>query len=225
VSLRYGVLCRFTAFVAVDTRVVTDGTGQHRVTQPVELPAGWELAGPGLGAGGQWVAASAAGSMAAPMTPRSARPMRAGSARGRASRKAFTATAMSASPGAQTEFSDAGETSRLVQARRQAADEVAALRAAQGAADTERAALLADLATRIEAMLAALGADPAAAGQGGRTRLTGLADLARALHACDGPGTPDRALIEGLWEKAILMLTRFAGDAAPTAARAFWKRS
>ncbi len=42
ISLRYGVLCRFTAFVAVDSRVVTDGTGPHRVTQPVELPAGWD---------------------------------------------------------------------------------------------------------------------------------------------------------------------------------------
>jgi Ca-activated chloride channel family protein len=48
VSLRYGVLCRFTAFVAVDSRVVTDGGVPHRVTQPVELPAGWDPAGLGL---------------------------------------------------------------------------------------------------------------------------------------------------------------------------------
>src|SRR5580692_11215573 len=47
VSLRFGVLCRFTAFVAVDSRVVTDGTGPHRVTQPVELPSGWQPTGPG----------------------------------------------------------------------------------------------------------------------------------------------------------------------------------
>jgi Ca-activated chloride channel homolog len=40
-SLRHGVLCRFTAFVAVDSRVVTDGSGPHRVAQPVELPSGW----------------------------------------------------------------------------------------------------------------------------------------------------------------------------------------
>ncbi|GAB1691695.1 VIT domain-containing protein [Krasilnikovia sp. M28-CT-15] len=40
-SLRFGVLCRFTAYVAVDARVVTaDGT-PRRVTQPVELPSGW----------------------------------------------------------------------------------------------------------------------------------------------------------------------------------------
>ncbi len=42
VSLRFGVLCRFTAFLAVDSRVVTEGGKPHRVTQPVELPAGWE---------------------------------------------------------------------------------------------------------------------------------------------------------------------------------------
>ena len=42
-SLRFGVLCRFTAWVAVDERVVTEGGQPHRVVQPVELPSGWEL--------------------------------------------------------------------------------------------------------------------------------------------------------------------------------------
>ncbi|MEU1731630.1 VIT domain-containing protein [Streptosporangium sp. NPDC020145] len=42
VSLRYGVLCRFTAFVAVDSRVVAEGGPGHRVIQPVEPPSGWE---------------------------------------------------------------------------------------------------------------------------------------------------------------------------------------
>ncbi|WP_433329821.1 VIT domain-containing protein [Spirillospora sp. CA-294931] len=41
-SLRFGVLCRFTAFVAVDTRTVTQGGTPHQVTQPVELPSGWD---------------------------------------------------------------------------------------------------------------------------------------------------------------------------------------
>ena len=41
-SLRYKVLCRFTAYVAVDRTAVIEGTGQpHRIVQPVELPAGW----------------------------------------------------------------------------------------------------------------------------------------------------------------------------------------
>ena len=44
-SLRFGVLCRFTAYVAVDSRVVADGTARHRLLQPVEAPAGWDTAG------------------------------------------------------------------------------------------------------------------------------------------------------------------------------------
>ncbi|RFU42168.1 VWA domain-containing protein [Actinomadura logoneensis] len=40
-SLTFGVLCRFTAFVAVDSRVVTDGQEPHQVTQPVDVPDGW----------------------------------------------------------------------------------------------------------------------------------------------------------------------------------------
>ena len=40
-SLRFGVLCRFTAFVAADVRVVNEGGVVHRVLQPVEArPAG-----------------------------------------------------------------------------------------------------------------------------------------------------------------------------------------
>jgi Ca-activated chloride channel family protein len=40
-SLRFGVLCRFTAFVAADVQVVNEGGTVHRVLQPVEAPAGW----------------------------------------------------------------------------------------------------------------------------------------------------------------------------------------
>src|SRR5262249_25047503 len=46
-SLRFGVLCRFTSFVAVDRAAVVNPGGEvHQVTQPVEMPAGW--AGKGL---------------------------------------------------------------------------------------------------------------------------------------------------------------------------------
>jgi Ca-activated chloride channel family protein len=44
-SLRFGVLCRFTAFVAVDARVVNEGGHQRRVVQPVESPSGWDMFG------------------------------------------------------------------------------------------------------------------------------------------------------------------------------------
>jgi Ca-activated chloride channel homolog len=42
-SLRFGVLCRFTAFVAADLQVVNEGGVVHRVLQPVETPAGWAM--------------------------------------------------------------------------------------------------------------------------------------------------------------------------------------
>ncbi len=43
-SLRFGVLSRFTAFVAVDrTEVVSPGGGQQHVVQPVEAPKDWGM--------------------------------------------------------------------------------------------------------------------------------------------------------------------------------------
>jgi Ca-activated chloride channel family protein len=213
VSLRYGVLCRFTAFVAVDSRVVTDGAGPHRVTQPVELPAGWDPAElahpPAVG----WALTGPAPAM--PMQARSGRV-----ATGRRSRKAVAWTAAGGRAARPMAAPGTGAPSRLVQARRQAAGEAAALRSAAGAPDTERARLLADLATRIEALLAALGAAPTGPGQ-----LAGLAALARELHACDGPGSPGGARLGALWRDAIRVLAEFAADADPAASQAFWKRS
>jgi Ca-activated chloride channel family protein len=51
-SLAHGVLCRFTAFVAVDDRVVTDGEAPRRMTQAVQLPQGWQTSPPARAAGG-----------------------------------------------------------------------------------------------------------------------------------------------------------------------------
>lgn len=221
VSLRYGVLCRFTAFVAVDTRVVTDGTGQHRVTQPVELPAGWEGSSLGYQPAGGWVATSAAAAgataaspMAAPMMPRHPMPMRAAGQGGRASKAGRKAVAWPAPAGRPAAPPGVPDT-RLAGARRQAADEADALRAVRGATDTERVRMLADLATRIDALLAALG---------GEADTAGLAGLARELRACDGPGWPGGDRLEALWQEAIRVLTAFGADTRPAAPRAFWKR-
>jgi Ca-activated chloride channel family protein len=41
-SLRYQVLCRFTAYVAIDrSQAAKPGGSLHRIIQPVETPAGW----------------------------------------------------------------------------------------------------------------------------------------------------------------------------------------
>ncbi|WP_214405971.1 VIT domain-containing protein [Pseudonocardia lacus] len=42
-SLRFGVLSRFTAYLAVDSRVVADGGPGHRIVQPVEPASGWDM--------------------------------------------------------------------------------------------------------------------------------------------------------------------------------------
>jgi Ca-activated chloride channel family protein len=43
-SLRFSVLSRFTAYVAVDRAAVVEERGDlHRIVQPVEMPAGWEM--------------------------------------------------------------------------------------------------------------------------------------------------------------------------------------
>jgi uncharacterized protein YegL len=45
-SLRFGVLCRFTAYVAIDhAETANEGGKLHRITQPVESPQGWALLG------------------------------------------------------------------------------------------------------------------------------------------------------------------------------------
>ena len=248
VSLRYGVLCRFTAFVAVDSRVVTDGARPHRVTQPVELPAGWSPTGAGPQTAAMPLAAmrpSAMGAAAMPPPPPMA--MRSGRAAPMTGSPAWEAAAMPApgipaapmptavptgpmpTPGRPTGAKRTGaasrrapqvaESSRLVEARRQMADEAAELRAVYDAPDAERARLLADLATRIDALLAWLAADRTVTGQ------AGLVDLARKLRACDQLGSPRGGELDALWQEAIRVLTAFAGGADEGPLRQWWKRT
>ncbi|HEV2934932.1 MAG TPA: VIT domain-containing protein [Streptosporangiaceae bacterium] len=227
VSLRYGVLCRFTAFVAVDARVVTHGAAPHRVTQPVELPAGWDPAGPGptlMAAGGALPNGMAVPAMPGPAMPGPAMPGCGRAtpmvARRAATMKAATSAASMAPTGVPAGTGPhGGEAPRILQARRQMGAEAAALRAAHDAPEAERVRLLADLATRIDALLAWLGGDPAAAGQ-----LTRLAGLVRRLRACDRLEAPRGAELDALFGEAVRLLTGFATGAGPAARHAFWKR-
>jgi Ca-activated chloride channel family protein len=43
VSLRHRVLCRFTAFVAIDSSGDLVGDVPHSIVQPVEVPSGWDM--------------------------------------------------------------------------------------------------------------------------------------------------------------------------------------
>jgi Ca-activated chloride channel family protein len=223
-SLRFGVLCRFTAYVAVDTRVVTEGGQPHRVVQPVEPVAGWDMLH--TGAPTMLQASMHVGGAPAPM-PMSApmpfsMPMRApappagmpfgsspplGRTAGNMARKVSEAmrapkpVAVAAHP-------------ELVSAREQAADEVRRLREATGAPGYERRELLADLASRLTALVRHL------RGHGlPEAQYSPLAQLAAAIEAGGD--------VEGLWARALRVLDEYAGNAAKEPERRrgpFWKR-
>jgi len=237
-SLRQGVLCRFTAFVATDTRVVTAGGVPHPVTRPVEFPAGWDPAAFGLPpAPGHAVPLLLAGRpdrrrlMRLPATASGeAAPAFAAARRARDENPAMPVTVTTGTPLAR--YRDrtvlrAGDAPRLGRARRQIADDVAALRAAGNAPEDERLRLLADLATRLDALVSSLADAPALFRQ-----RAALARLAARLRECDKPPPPRGTDLDALWEQTITLLTAFA-EGRPLAgrrpaplghARRFWKR-
>jgi Ca-activated chloride channel family protein len=196
-SLRFGVLCRFTAFVAVDNRIAASGELPHQVTQPVEFPDGWAAPQPGP-------MFLAAGLPAAPPgfaadTARPAQAPRRGSL-------AMPEAALPRPARRRPQPADAwGE------ARRRLEEELTALRAAASQSEDDRRRLLIEFRDRLNALLAGLrtaGIDDA--------RFKELSDLLDRLTAWLGSGDP----VADVWDRTIRTL------AAATAAErpAFWKR-
>lgn len=181
-SLRFGVLSRFTAWVAVDEQVVA-GTGEkHRVVQPVELPAGWEMArGMPLMAG-------------APMpAPAMAMPAPASGAGYAAVRQRGTDRVSSRI--ARREARQV-ETHEVEQLREFARRELAGLREAADRPDYERREYLADLGTRLLAILAGFATANARP----------LRDLADALNE-DRLAALDLGGLDELWHRVVHALT------------------
>jgi Ca-activated chloride channel homolog len=232
VSLRHGVLCRFTAFVATDTRVVTDGGVPHRVTQPVEFPSGWDPAAFGLPpAPGHPM--PLAGQSARRLTPllRAAAPGE-GLAADAAANATYTGRpgvpAATAARSARLQRRPpvlTGDVHRLALARRQAADEAAALRTARHEPESERRRLLADLASRLDALIAWLADAPSLQHQ-----RVSLDRLASKLRDCDQPPVRCGSELDALWDETIALLTAFgqaglpAGQGPGPQAHPFWKR-
>lgn len=214
-SLRFGVLCRFTAWVAADTRVVTDGGVPHRVIQPVELPAGWlpEPAGAPVAAAPQLRSGQhrlGRGPTVAAMRSSKARPPHVAAAVG-----------FSGRPHPPTEARQRYRVAlALIRAREQAGEELSWLRAVPAEPGPELALLLADLGSRLAALVTWLSGRGVPAAQ-----LAPLHDLAVRLQAAETAGL-DSA---GLRDEALAVLTRFtaedpAGAGDPPAAGTFWKR-
>lgn len=204
-SLRFGVLCRFTAFVAVDSRVVTGGETPHQVVQPVETPQGW--AAP---RGGRVAFAAASAPLAPPpgeleelssaapsaygAPPPSApgRPLGRSAKPGRPSQR--RARRVPPLPGFQREL--AGVLERL----RQVPD------------DQRVHHLQSVLLPILESIVQRMEAQSLDA-----TSLATLRDDLRRL-----PPTADQPTINDRWTRALQVLADFTGESPPR--RPFWKR-
>ncbi|GAB3960306.1 hypothetical protein GCM10029978_009280 [Actinoallomurus acanthiterrae] len=224
-SLRYGVLCRFTAFVAVDTRVAADGAPAHKVIQPVEQPSGWEAATPvsapfaassrsappapgGYGAppaapggyGGPGYGGPAAPGGGAPAAPG----VYGGAPMPAAAPPPPGGPVPGAAPSGPTRgFAPArarmpmreSTTASAVDARAQVAEELRRLRAARPASELERRQILADLGSRLEVLV------PGA-----------LTDLVAALRTCDDPAGPRGRDLKELWDRTLRELAAYADE-------------
>ncbi|MFB9674182.1 VIT domain-containing protein [Streptosporangium vulgare] len=215
-SLRYGVLCRFTAFVAVDTQVVAEGGPGHRVIQPVEPPSGWE--NPVSAAAPMMLTSMSFESAAAPPPPAPMGPPGM-AAPGAAPR--FAASPLGGGlpqDAAAGGFDDRARMLRPAPAgappkqgrppagpqdppREQLAEELKRLRAAASLPAAERLRLLEDLGSRLAALAVYLG---------------GHAELAALAEELQAGGD-----VDVLWRRAEEVLESLAG---PAKRRPFWKR-
>ena len=199
-SLRFGVLSRFTAFVAVDSRVVNEGGVTKRVTQPVDLPQGWvtpepvAYGGPGLMAGAPRAASFAPMAMPASLPSAPGGPSFAAAAGGRL-RKAF-----------QPERTGATELTLPATLVTFAAEQLAILRST-AAGDRRRA--LTELASRITALIA----------------LGGLPDdVLKPLRALADELTAESSDLEHRWLRAQDVLEALSPAGATPPSQPFWKR-
>ena len=216
-SLRFGVLCRFTAFVAVDSRVVTEGGEAHRVMQPVEAPAGWDMfaARPQP----QGAALMAAGAAFAPMAAAAPAPAQISGAMlsrsaplGKASAGVFGGRRQASAEGARPGGALRRDLMTLTAVREQVREELRRLRQAGTPVDYERRELLADLASRLTALLHHLAAEGVSPSE-----FSTLTDLVAEVTAGGD--------VTALWDKALRVLDEFAeGPHVPKKKRhAFWK--
>ncbi|MGW2154311.1 VIT domain-containing protein [Nonomuraea sp. NPDC001699] len=217
VSLENGVLCRFTAYVAIDTRQVAEGGPEHRVIQPVEPPSGWELPpNPSMGGGFVAQAMTMARPASAPrMMPQGFAPPAGGGPAASSAEAPFPAPPSAGGPagppppapgsggsgfGGSPMFAppvSPRPAHRLESVRPQLKAELDRLTAMR----VPDALYLADLGSRLAALAAYLGGNEA------------LTALARDLEAAERPGTDLRAL----HDHAVDLLTGLTGGAPGSA--------
>ncbi|GAA2405796.1 hypothetical protein GCM10010191_12110 [Actinomadura vinacea] len=231
-SLRFSVLCRFTAFVAVDSRVVAEGSRPHEVVQPVEMPDGWwgdqeamRSVSPMAAYGAAMPAAPAAPGAAPPppsygapqgAPPPGAAPMAWG-APPQSGGPSRGSTRMPRRPGPRPAGRPQGGARPTVTPER-LRELLEALKAmATDTREARQAHLLGTVLPELESHIRAM------QDSGVDADLTTLSTLVNDLKAFEagGPG------FDELWDRTIRALEEFAasGDGAPRPGRrAFWKR-
>ncbi|MFC9971433.1 VIT domain-containing protein [Spirillospora sp. NPDC127200] len=229
-SLRFNVLCRFTAFVAVDNRAATDGEIPHQVVQPVELPQGWGAAPMAVAASMPRPMAPGAFGAPAPMAPGAAPPPvapaaapppmpRAGGGQGGGGAgfdymdaPDFLSSAPPPPPARSRRRHGASSASRrLNEARRRLTEELTSLTDLRSAPQEQRHE---HLLTRLLPALQQVTDD--LADQVPESLTTLLAALQAAAEGTSAPAHMDE-----LWTQAIETLEKFTGKAS---SRPFWKR-
>jgi Ca-activated chloride channel homolog len=230
-SLRFGVLCRFTAFVAADVQVVNQGGVVHRVLQPVEAPAGWTMfervglaaaAMPmaRMSAGGLQAAGPSAGRAAGSRGPLGKLDARLGALPGRVG------------PGRSGRRRAGGSASHplagadLAPYRRRVVELAALLKSDHPLRRGELHRRLGVVRIGVEALVADLESVDAV-----EEEVRPLRDLVAELSLVVRPEVPERAGLERLRERALAVLRAFAVPDAPAGPGAaqpptseFWKR-
>ena len=208
-SLRHGVLCRFTAYVAIDTRVATDGTAPHEVTQPVELPSGWESQAYPIS-----VAADMAFGAAAPSAPPSPgmAPMASRARQPHTMSPMLAKESKSAGPDFAAAEAKQKAVATLTMVREQAANEAQLLRASADESALRRRDLLDDLVTRLDALWLQVERSGKILERVATTALRELIALLR----------EERRTVDERWDRALILLDELAGK--PAERRTFWKR-
>jgi Ca-activated chloride channel family protein len=219
-SLRFGVLCRFTAFVAVDrSEAVNPGGKLHQIIQPVEAPAGWDMLRGGA------ALSSSAGGMACMAAPPAAavharyRRKQAASAKPPSgptqglSKAIFGAVFSEADPEEQEALPPIG----LGAYRQRARELLERLTAASSTDIASRLMLLGVVAEKLAELIEDLRSIGAAAEE-----LRPLEEVLRELEALRSTKQPAAAEVDRICAKAAEGLKAFAG--APTTQRSeFWK--
>ena len=222
-SERFGVLCRFTAWVAIDERVVTEGGEKHRVVQPVELPAGWQMPAPAptmmLAGMARPFAAAPDRPLAMDLSQDAYLPPPRSVKMSRKDKRSLKDRLRGPAAAESAPYEEALVEAPVPPAVRElAASEAERLRAAAQAPEYERRELLADLGTRLEALTRDLGATAEA---------TAVRDLTSELTDDHLAGLSGDTLAQ-LWDRVLQILDHLAAE-TPEGGKgdttgAFWKR-